>query len=94
MEQKDFEATLLRDGFSADIRLVAPDLSNPEHTQPYDVRGLVIEGDLTLITAEGSRTYRAGEVFAMAADHPHAERFGPQGARNLVGRRPKPAPDA
>ncbi|MBR0656095.1 cupin domain-containing protein [Plastoroseomonas arctica] len=91
MDAKEFEAALLRDGFSADIRVVEPNTSNPEHSHPYDVRGLVLEGDITLTTVEGSRTYRPGEVFTMEAGRPHAELFGPQGARNLVGRFTPPA---
>lgn len=86
MDAEDFRAALLRDGFSADIRELPPRPTTPEHTHPFHVRGLVLEGDFTLTTAAGTRTYRAGEVFAMAADHPHAETIGPQGVRYLVGR--------
>ena len=86
MDAEDFQAALLRDGFSADIRELQPGTATPEHSHPFHVRGLVLEGDITLTTAAGSRTYRPGEVFTMAADHPHAETIGPQGVRNLVGR--------
>lgn len=94
MDAQDFHAALLRDGFSAETRLIEPGTTTPEHSHPFDVRGLVLEGDITLTTAEGSRTYRPGEVFTMAAGHPHAERIGPQGVRNLVGRLHMPVPEA
>ncbi len=81
-----FEAALLRDGYTADTRDYSPDQATPEHTHPFDVRGLVLEGEFTVTAAEGSRTYRAGEVFALEAGRPHTETIGPEGARNLVGR--------
>jgi len=92
MTPEEFKAALLRDGYSADIREIAPGTATPEHTHPFHVRGMVLEGDITLGTAEGSRTYRPGEVFSMAADHPHTETIGTQGVRNLVGRLQPPAP--
>jgi quercetin dioxygenase-like cupin family protein len=81
-----FEVALLRDGYTADARVIAPGHATPQHTHPFHVRGLVLEGDITLSTAEGSRTYRPGEVFTMQAGCPHAETIGPNGVRNLVGR--------
>ncbi|UPY35294.1 cupin domain-containing protein [Sediminicoccus sp. KRV36] len=87
MTPTEFEAALLRDGFSAETRAIEPDRVTPEHSHPFDVRALVLEGEITLSSAGGSRTYRPGEVFTMAAGCPHAEAVGPTGVRNLVGRR-------
>jgi hypothetical protein len=42
---------------------------------------------MTLASDGASRTYRAGEVFEMAAGCEHSERYGPEGARTLVGRK-------
>ena len=91
MDAETFKAALLSDGFSADIREIAPGHATPEHAHPFHVRGLVLDCDITLTTAEGSRTYRPGEVFTMAAGHPHAETIGAQGVRNLIGRLHPPA---
>ncbi|MES2710624.1 MAG: cupin domain-containing protein [Pseudomonadota bacterium] len=86
MDAKEFEAALLRDGFTPAIRAIEPGTATPEHTHPFDVRGMVLEGEITLTTAGGTRTYRPGEVFAMPAGHPHRETIGAAGVRNLVGR--------
>lgn len=82
----EFEAALRRDGYTAETRELAPGHTTPEHTHPFDVRALVLEGEITLTTAEGAITYRPGDVFTMAAGRPHAEAVGPKGVRNLAGR--------
>jgi quercetin dioxygenase-like cupin family protein len=47
----------------------------------------MIDGELTLSAQGKPTTYRAGEVFTLAAGCEHVEQFGPQGATYLVGRR-------
>jgi hypothetical protein len=42
---------------------------------------------VTLTSQGQSRTYRAGEIFEMAAGCEHSERHGPEGTKCLVGRR-------
>ena len=83
----DFEAALARDGFP-DIaeRALAAGKSVPMHTHPFAVRAFVLDGEITLTTGAGARTYRTGEVFVMAAGHEHAETVGPDGVRYVVGR--------
>ena len=57
------------------------------HTHDFTACLFVSRGDLTLIRAEGSETFRAGDVCSLAAGIEHAERFGPEGASLLVGRK-------
>jgi hypothetical protein len=57
------------------------------HTHPFEVRALVLEGELALGCDGQARTYRAGEIFTLKAGEPHTERYGPQGATYLVGRK-------
>lgn len=86
MTPAEFEAALLRDGYTADVRETAPRHTTEQHSHPFDVRAMVLEGEITLTTAEGSQTYRPGDVFTMEAGRAHAEAIGPQGVRNLAGR--------
>jgi quercetin dioxygenase-like cupin family protein len=89
MDRQAFEARLQAEGFP-EIRVneLPPNRHHPQHSHPFDVLALVLEGDITL-TAEGSaRTYRAGEAFSMKAGCPHVEDIGPGGVKYLVGRRP------
>jgi quercetin dioxygenase-like cupin family protein len=85
-----FEARLKAEGFP-EIRTngFPANRHNPEHTHPFDVLALVLEGDITLTVAGKARKYRAGEEFSMQAGCAHIEDIGPDGVRYLVGRRPR-----
>ena len=62
-------------------------LSQPPRRYPFDVRALVLNGEITL-TVEGiDYAYREGDIFVMPAGHVHAEAIGPDGVDYLVGRR-------
>src|SRR5262245_50562377 len=80
MDQNDFKAGLVKDGFGEiEVKSVAPNVHNKGHAHAFDVRALMIAGELTL-TAQGKpTTYRAGEIFTLAANCEHVEQFGPQG---------------
>jgi hypothetical protein len=47
----------------------------------------VLDGEITLSFKGTSQTYRAGDVFTMAAGCEHAEQCGPAGVTYTVGRR-------
>ena len=90
MKQDEFEAALLRDGFAAGEGSMEPNARRPAHAHDYDVRALVLSGEITLGCGDAPpRTYRAGDVFSMDAGLPHSEAVGPEGVRYLVGRRHK-----
>lgn len=88
MDRATFEAALLRDGFAPAIerRMEAAQVV-PDHRHPFDARLFILEGEFLLEQAGATRRYGPGESFEVPADAPHAERFGPNGARYLVGRR-------
>ena len=60
---------------------------NPEHSHPFDVRAMVMQGGLTLTRDGRSDTYRAGEVFSMPRGCLHYESYGDEGAVVLLGRK-------
>ena len=62
-----------------------------EHAHPYDVRALVLDGEIRLIVGGDEYAYREGDIFVMPAGHRHAEAVGPAGVQYLVGRRNAPA---
>ena len=57
------------------------------HTHPFEVRALVLDGELVLSCDGESRTYRVGDVFTLAPQRAHTEQYGPNGATYLVGRK-------
>ncbi len=88
MNTADFETALRRAGYrEIEAKQTQPDFATQPHSHPFDVRALVLEGEMTLSSQGESRTYRAGEIFEMAAGREHSERYGPAGAKTLVGRR-------
>lgn len=89
MDQASFEARLRAEGFP-EIRVneLQAGRHNAEHSHPFDVLALVLEGDITLTVQGEACTYRAGDEFSMKAGCRHVEDVGTQGVRYLVGRRP------
>jgi quercetin dioxygenase-like cupin family protein len=89
-----FEAELRRDGYLEIVEKHVPaNTVIDDHTHPYDVRALVLEGEATIACAgEAPRVYRTGDVLVVDAGITHTEHYGPDGYRFLVGRRyPDPA---
>jgi quercetin dioxygenase-like cupin family protein len=89
MEATRFEARLRTEGYP-EIRTneLEAHRHNAEHSHPFDVLALVLEGDITLTVDGNACTYRAGDEFAMKAGCKHVEDAGPRGVKYLVGRRP------
>ena len=88
MNTAEFEQGLRAEGFEdIETKRVAPRTHNDAHDHPFDVKALVLDGQIALTVANESRTYRAGDVFTMAAGCKHAEDVGAEGVRYIFGRR-------
>src|SRR4029077_4437698 len=88
MDAKAFEAGLTRDGYQRiETKELPRDYRAASHAHDFDVRALVLAGEITLTWNGGSRSVAAGEEFTMYAGCAHAEAVGPDGVRYLVGRR-------
>ena len=58
-----------------------------EHTHPFSVQALVVQGEMWLTVAHSTRHLRPGERFTLDPGEPHAERYGAEGATFWVARR-------
>ena len=87
MDRRTFEAELKRDGYEVLTSTTQGAKINPEHSHPFDVRAMVVQGALTLTRDGASRTYRAGETFTMPKGCLHSESYGAEGAVTLFGRK-------
>jgi quercetin dioxygenase-like cupin family protein len=58
-----------------------------EHSHPFESKALILEGEIAIATDGQEILFKAGDVFHLQPHQPHAERYGPQGVRYLVGRR-------
>lgn len=88
MDRQQFEAQLRQDGYTEiEAKSLPPRPANEHHGHPFAVRGLVLAGAFTIAQSNVARTYRAGEVFSVAAGHEHSEEVGPDGAEIVAGRK-------
>ena len=87
MKDQQFETALRREGFEVERRTLSPLTLVGEHAHPYDVRALVLNGEITLTVEGVEYAYREGDLFVLPAGHRHAEAVGPAGVDYLVGRR-------
>jgi quercetin dioxygenase-like cupin family protein len=60
---------------------------NDTHSHDFDAALLVLSGNITVTTEQGTTTCRAGDTFELDNGIPHTEHIGPDGVRFLVGRR-------
>lgn len=88
MDRQHFESELKRDGYDEIVTgTTQGPKHNAEHSHPYDVKAMVIDGAITLAWEGTTQTFRPGEVFTMARGCLHTETFGPEGVVTLVGRK-------
>lgn len=88
MDRQSFETELKREGYDEILTgSTQGPKHNAEHSHPYDVKAMVIDGAITLAWEGKTQTFRPGEIFTMARGCPHTETFGSEGAVTLVGRK-------
>lgn len=56
------------------------------HRHPFRARALVVQGRMWLTEGGHTRELGPGDRFELAAEVPHAERYGPEGATYWVAR--------
>ena len=57
------------------------------HEHPFEVKALVIAGDITIVTDGISQSYSTGDVFHLGFKQPHSESYGPEGVKYLASRK-------
>jgi quercetin dioxygenase-like cupin family protein len=88
MKLDDFKAQLAAEGFEEAVTVEREaDGSLDSHAHPFEAKALILEGELSICTDDGERTYRSGDIFHLAANVFHTERYGPAGVKYLVGRK-------
>lgn len=88
MEQQEFIDGLAREAFLETVTVEREaDGFLDTHVHPFEAKALILTGQLTISVDDVERLYQPGEVFHLAANQPHAERYGPQGVSYLVGRK-------
>lgn len=88
MNEKDFRRQLEQDGYdNVQVAEWEPNTVNDTHTHDFAAYLLVLAGDMSVQTEQGSQTCQAGDTFSLDAGVPHSETVGAEGVRFLSGRK-------
>ena len=64
----------------------APNGSLGEHSHPFAVKALVIDGSINITIQDNRKTYSIGDVFQLGFEEPHSESYGATGVVYLASR--------
>lgn len=81
-----FESDLAREGFDIAHGGQKAGYAEDLHAHDFDVRIMVLGGEITLIRGGVAETFRAGECCEIAAGCEHETRVGPQGVAYVTGK--------
>ncbi len=88
MNEALFRQQLQEQGYSeAQSIEYEPNSTNDMHSHEFSAFVLVLSGEFTLVTGDGSVTHQSGEACKLAAGTIHSEQTGASGAAILVGRK-------
>ena len=89
---EQFQSAALARGFDEVVeRPWQPLVTVAEHTHPFGVEALVVQGEMWLTVGAETRHLHPGDPFELGPDVPHAERYGPEGATYWAARRQRAA---
>jgi quercetin dioxygenase-like cupin family protein len=87
LDRSTFESEVAADGYAVTVVEFAPNTVNGYHSHSWDVRALVVRGDITLTISSTAIRYVSGDQFTLAAGCEHHEVIGANGVEFLAGRR-------
>ena len=88
MNSEQFLQLLRRNGFPEPVEVQqAPNGQLGIHEHPFEVRALVVEGDITIVIDGLSKIYKAGDVFHLELKRLHGESYGSEGVKYLASRK-------
>lgn len=88
MNKDQFLQTLFESGYPEPIEVQqAPNGHLDNHTHPFAVRALVVDGCIEIKSQDGLRKYSKGDMFELAYEQPHSETYGPTGVKYLASRK-------
>ncbi len=88
MNEAQFRQQLQEQGYSvAQAIEYEPNLANDMHIHDFSAFALVLSGEFTLVTEDGSVTHQPGEACKLAAGTIHSEQTGASGATILIGKK-------
>jgi quercetin dioxygenase-like cupin family protein len=88
MKQDEFLKMLAEENFPEPTLVVRePSGFLDSHSHPFEVKALVVDGQIDLMIDDLKRVYLPGDVFHLDFEQMHAERYGNQGVSYLASRK-------
>jgi len=86
LTREAFESDLRREGFEVVNGGQKPGFSEELHAHDFDVRIMVLGGEITIVRDNKAETFRAGDHCEIAAGCQHTAQVGPEGIAYIVGK--------
>ena len=88
MNAEQFLEMLIQEGYPDPVEVhQPPNGSLSEHSHPFAVKALVVEGSIEISIAGNTQSYEVGDIFELADQELHSESYGPHGVRYLASRK-------
>ena len=88
MNRAEFIQMLQQEGYPDPVEVKqVPNGSLGDHTHPFVVKALVIDGSIDIVIQGSRQTYSAGDIFELEFEELHSESYGPTGVLYLASRR-------
>ncbi len=88
MNEAQFKQQLQEQGYgAAELLECEANMDKDMHVHDFSASGLVVSGEFTMVTEDGSVTHQPGDTCKLAAGTLHAEQTGAAGARILIGKK-------
>ncbi len=88
MNETTFRVMLASKGFPAPAVIEREaNLVTSDHSHEYSACALILDGEISVVTGQGTTTCHAGDTFSLDSGITHHEEYGAQGARILFSRR-------
>ena len=88
MNQDQFLKSLKDSGYPEPVEVQQPPNGFlDDHTHPFAVQALVIDGYIEITILGETKKYDVGDVFQLSFEQLHTERYGPHGVRYLASRK-------
>jgi quercetin dioxygenase-like cupin family protein len=88
MNEATFRVMLASKGFPEPTVIEREaNLVTTDHVHDYTACALILDGQISVVTADGTTTCGPGDIFSLDGGITHHEQYGPAGARLLFSKR-------
>lgn len=88
MNREQFILKLEQEGYPQPVEVVRePNGFLGDHTHPFEVIALVLNGNIELTVKGVTSNYGPGNIFHLAHEQLHSETYGPHGVNYLAARK-------